>query len=326
MKKPLTILLIFWNINIGNAQVIPTQFDTFINKASIEWAAYFLDTVRFTEPNLSDILIERMEKQEIKTSRPIIGGTKWANKIIYTDRKQNKERGASLWQPLYDSMEVASVTEYNDSITVDSHSFNLLYITQILFVEKGKLKCYIPWVTPAYSMFSSNRIFFATGEYFSTCFNFKYNFTPNIINDLLYLGQIKRKAIIDSIPKNERLKELYGKNLLESLWPYVLDSTFSIYDVDTGKKINIKKIDDFIMDTTTRNIYDSVGNEIGVRYFNENPIPFYIKQVEIVQDWYYDYKSNLVFCKIPYILLDAKRRKNGIVEKEFSPALKIVLN
>jgi hypothetical protein len=40
---------------------VPTQFDHFITAPSIEWAAYVNDSIRFTQPNLSAILVKRME-------------------------------------------------------------------------------------------------------------------------------------------------------------------------------------------------------------------------------------------------------------------------
>ena len=64
----------------------PQMFDTFTSRLSIAWAANADDTLRFNNPNLSEILINRMEKKEIKTAYPI-----YNDKIEYTTKKDNHQ-------------------------------------------------------------------------------------------------------------------------------------------------------------------------------------------------------------------------------------------
>jgi len=311
-------------------ETIPTQFDKFVRKASIEWAAYANDSMRFTQPNLSAILVNRMEKGQIKTSASVGSGTPQANNIRYTTKEENKGRFYPLCAlPMYDSMgnAIGEQNKFDEPPSrIDSLSRTLIYITQILFVEGGYLKSYIPWVSPAFSICTSGHYFIMFGDYFSTCLNFRYNLISP--PQLLYLGETKRNLKLDSIQKSDKLKELYGKNLLETIWPYVLKGKFDIYSVETGKKINPKKIDDLILsnDSINRYVYDSFGNVKSEKYCDANPILFSITAVEVFQNWYYDNKNNLVFCKIPSMFLNVRRWKNGVQEKEATPVLKIVFN
>ena len=89
MKKIIPLLLLVSNASFAQlpTQQKATQFDKFINKPEIEWAAYINDTIRFQKINLNNLLFSRLVKNEIKISLPVGSGSHEANQIRYLNKK-----------------------------------------------------------------------------------------------------------------------------------------------------------------------------------------------------------------------------------------------
>jgi hypothetical protein len=313
----------------------PSVFDTFIKRSTIEWAAFADDTVRFNTPNLSDLLIKRMENREIKTMYPIRRDDYIRNYydyytlpfIEFTTTKENHQ----MFYPccidyMYDSLgRVLGDTVQKPRRKIDDRTYDLLWATQILYIENGQLKSYIPWVAPTFSAIVAEQ-FLGVDTYFGTCLNFKYNFKPASNDNIIFLGETKRMVLYDSVFKTETLKQTYGRNLLQSIWAYVAAGKINVYNSATNKKVLPQDLDYFSLSSQPYSValYDSFGNEIGTKYKNPNPIPYYITEVEIVQQWYYNYTKNIVTCKIPGMFLYAGRDDNNNPVKADKPVLKIL--
>ena len=94
MIKTTAIFLLLSNISFAQlpTQQKATQFDKFINKPEIEWAAYINDTIRFKKINLNNLLFSRLVKNEIKISLPVGSGSDEANQIRYLNKKSIDEK------------------------------------------------------------------------------------------------------------------------------------------------------------------------------------------------------------------------------------------
>lgn len=65
MKKILTVLFILISsVSFTQNLARPTQFDKFISKSYVEWAAYVNDQVRFEKEHLNKVLLERLIKKK----------------------------------------------------------------------------------------------------------------------------------------------------------------------------------------------------------------------------------------------------------------------
>lgn len=329
MKNSLTIiLLILTRLSFAQSSV-PTQFDTFISRPSIQWAAYVFDSLRFQKHNLASILVHRMTDNQIITSLPLNAGAKEVDCIEYCLSDDVKDRfGVGLVGPAYDSLGNIIAIDSADlpKSGIDSLSENLLFCNQVLYVEDERLQAYIPWISPTYSMYFSYRRFAWFMPYFSTSFNFDPNYFPPQKDKILKLESRRLKVKLDSIAKENMLKELYGKNLVWALWPSVESGAVKIYSVKTGQRILPEKINQFIVAPVARcyDRYNDVGEIIGCNCENGNPIPFYITEVDIIQDWIYDYTANKVICKIPEMLLYVGRDDDGNLCVSDQPELKII--
>jgi hypothetical protein len=328
-----TLLLLLCNTGFTQYYTQPnaTIFDKFINQPQVEWAAYANDTVRFDKYNLNHVLIERLKRKEIKASLPIESGLSETNRIkfLLIDSIDN-----TLLSPLHryvavydsDGNAIPSKTKI-EQYDLDTSALTLSAITQIIYIENGKLKTYVPWVSPTViPVVTSSGISLGYGNYFSSCFNYQYNYQPAKQNKISFLSQTKKIIRLDTSAGPARLKELYGRNLAETLWPYVLANKFTLYKAADDRKIKVSELNSSLVDNKIPvPVYDANGNVSSVVYtepFNPNSFT----RMELVQDWYYDHTKNIVFNKINAAYLYAKKRMPEEQPKEGTPILKIVFN
>ncbi|MEP7236405.1 MAG: hypothetical protein ABI685_01010 [Ferruginibacter sp.] len=330
IKKLIIIFLLISNISSAQNKLQPTQFDSFITQSNIEWAAYVNQYLNFEKCNLNKLLFNRFLKNEIKVSVPISNGSYHANHINYIgkDSLDKISLEPMSGDPIYDSNgnlpDMSKIKPYE----IDTTILTSTAITQILYIENGVLKSYVPWISPSIvkETTAQTNIFIGYSEYFSSCYNYNFNYQPNKINEILYMGETNRKLKSDSMGYGySPIKELYRKNLLEALLPNFWTNKFDIFTVDTKIKLNPKEISDsaiFELNKVPENgNYDSISlYKFPENYFNLEDI----KEFELVQDWYYDSHENIVFNKIKELYLWAKKWTINGEDKKSSPILKIV--
>ena len=333
MKKLTVILLLLSKISFAQpgSQQKPTQFDKFIIKPEIEWAAYINDRIIFANPSLNKLLLLRLDKDEVKAALPVWNGSSEAVEIRYLAKSIIDT--AVLFPhntlAMFDSLGNQAKVEIIP-YKLDTATFTLTDITQILYIENNQLKSYIPWVTTTIPVITSNGIFLGNAVYFSICFHSTYNYQLSKKNRISFLSQTKKKISIDSIDSNDKLKELYGRNLVQTLWPYILENKFQIFSVKnnirlTPEEINTSLVNDIKINETDYSfpVYDSAENIISYNY-SWALSPKVFTEVELTQDWYYDHTNNIVFNKIREMYLYTKVWTMRGEAKEASPILKIV--
>jgi len=302
MKKALTVAFILTNsISFAQSPAGPTPFDKFISKPSVEWAAYLNDQVKFEKEHLNKILLERLIKKEIKAALPVYNGINDANPIIYL----NKDSAGDL--------------------LINPDSLLLTDITQILFIEDGVLKSYVPLISPMNSIRTSTGIYLGQGSFLSTCFNFKYRYRPGKKSSPLFLLETSRKIDLDSNAVIHPIKQLYNRNLIETLWPYILQGKADAFSMKSNTRLKKEEINPYLLRNTRIPVptYDSAGTVSGFILPQLDFSPGEFTGIGLVQDWYYNYRDNIVFNKIKELLLYAK---NPSAEEGSIPVLKIVFN
>jgi hypothetical protein len=318
MIKSLTIILLL-SVNISFAQVKPqpTQFDKFVSRSKIEWAAYASDTFNFDHAGLNNLLLERMMKKKIKGSLPIASRTDDINSIKYLPMDSIDR---------YFHYGTDPVPAETIMPKTDRSKFNLTEVTQILYVEKGRLKSYIPFVTPTLPVFLSSGNYLGERFYFNTCYNYKYCKKPRKESKLIFLSKTKRMIALNAVEQNDKLKEMYGKNLLEALWPQIMNDEIAIFTPDNSRKIKPEELNNSFSagghvlvplydSTATVYKYEVAGLSAGVKGFTN---------IELIQDWYYDAERNKVTNIIREALLYARTWKGNEEAKEAAAVLKLV--
>jgi len=224
-----------------------------------------------------------------------------------------------LIDPIYDSSGniPAGVFENIKPYEIDTTTLTLTSITQILYFENGLLKSYIPWVSPSIiKAVTETNILLGYSDYFSSCYNYNFNYQPKEKNEILYLGETRQKLCYDSVGNDYHpIKELYGRNLIKTLLLNFWTSKLDIYPSDSELKLKKEDINDY---------YDSLGNLVKSKYLEKYSSLEDFKEIQLVQDWYYNYTENIVFNKIKALYLCAKKNTAKGEDKEASPILKIV--
>lgn len=330
MKKLTAIFLLLSN---GLLAQVPTgqkatPFDKFISKPEIEWAAYINDTVRFKKVNFNALLLKRLTAGEIRASLPVGSGSYQADKISYLNKKEiddkilyTKNRVA-----VFDSTGNMVREEERRSDNFDTTLFTLTDATQILYIENGQLKTYTPWVAPMKPVTTSTGLYLGEGDLFAACFNFSYTYRSSKQNKIVWLGQYKKKISLDSFQVINKLKELYGRNLLQTLWPYVLKNKIRAFDYEKNNRINPGEFTTDLLNGARIpiSLYDSAGNIVGHSFAKAELVPQVFTTLELVQDWYYDRTANIIFTTAREAYLYAKKWTNNGEPVMASPIIKLV--
>ena len=327
VKNLIILLLLLSNISFAQNKPAPTQFDKFVNKPNIEWAAYASDTFNFTKADLNNLLLNRIEKNKIKASLPVESRTGGADQIKYTikDSIDNAFYGDNT-DFVMDSL--GNVVSQKKPIPKkDTSNFKITEVTQILYIENGILKSYIPFITPMLPVYMSTGNYIGEQFYFTTGFNYKYNNRSRKKNKLIFLGQTKKMIKLDPPQPTDKLKEMYGRNLLETIRPYILENKIEVYTVDGKRKLNPQEIDIAAGNTQQMPIpiYDSTSKATVSKYIVGEGSTVYgqFTDVQLIQDWYYDNKKNIVFSHIKemFVYMSKFIKEEG---KEPVPVLKLV--
>jgi hypothetical protein len=325
IKKLTAICLLLSQVSLAQFKPQPTPFDKFINQPKIEWAAYASDTFNFNNGQLNELLLKRFTANKIKASLPVESRTTQTNNIIY--KPIDSVNNIILYRPDDYVMDAEgnTILKKNQLQKIDSSLFKITETTQILYIENGILKSYIPFVTPTIPVFMSTGKYIGERFYFTSCYNYKYNYKSRKKNKVIFLQQTSKRIRLDSADTNNQLKELYGKNMLETLWPYVLENKFTIFAIDSNKQIEPKDIESQLGFTQPIIVplYDSTGT---VYAYNILEGPFskkHFTNATLLQDWYYDETKNIVFNKIKEMILYINKSNNDAVEEPV-PVIKLV--
>lgn len=302
--KLIVIFLLISNNSFAQFKPQPTQFDKFVYKPKIEWAAYASDTFSFA--GFNNLLLGRFHKKQIKASLPVESRTAGSNKIKYVT---------------IDSIDKVFFDEDTDHKKIDTAEFKITEVTQILYIEEGKLKSYIPWITPTVPTYISTGTYIGERFYFNTAYNYKYNYKPRKRTKPVFLGQTKKMVKLDE-PAN-KLKEMYGRNLLEIIWSHIPGTGTTLYTAD-----GIYKLDPGIINITDGHkqlqpvpVYDSASKSTINKFIvaEGETVTGQYTHVQLLQDWFYDQKKNIVFSYISEMYVYLKE-----ADKNAAPVFKLV--
>jgi hypothetical protein len=312
-----------------SAQPKATQFDKFINKPEIEWAVYLNDTVRFENMSLNKILLQRLAKNEIKASLPLESGTAQADNIKYLKKNEidlTKFRFDEI--AVFDSM--GNITKTIKQLPrFDTSKFAITDVIQVMYIENGQLRSYLPWVSPMMPVVTSTGVYLGQTGYFSTCFNFNYKYRSPKQDKIILLSRTVKKISLDSFDVRNKLKELYGRNPVQTLWPYILQNKITVFDAEKNTRLKPEELTIELVDKNRQAIiipiYDSVGTIARFDTTRKDKLnPDVFTSVELVQDWYYDQSSNIVFATTREMYLYSKQWAVNPENTGIKPILKIV--
>ncbi len=308
---------------------VQTPFNSFIKQPNISWAIKANDTLLCTKPDLKTLLIAKMKAKKILTSAYISDDSKEEINIKYSSVAANIEllEGTETYLPVFDSL--GNINHNEQKITKNKLTDNapgLLYTHQKIYVQNATLLSYVSYVAPLKKIITSQGLNLGTAEIFATAFNKKFNYVASPKDKIIFLTKTEKVFFVDSVKKEDTYKETFGKNLVETLWPFVLNGTIKAYSATTDKVLTIKDINASLLgeESIEVPVFDSLGNPKSKKISsNDFPIsPTRFTKVVINQTWYYNDTRNIVFNKVPNIILYAPAKN----ELELQPVLRLNFN
>lgn len=327
MKFYLPVILVFaGQFTLAQPGTDPTRFDRFVKKKNIEWAAYASDTFDFSSAGLNILLHNKLSSGKIKASLPMASRTTGINQVNYLPL-------AAIDEAFYGSAEDDTMNAEGNPIKIKRpvpektrDNFKITEVTQILYVEKGKLKSYIPFVTPALPEFTSTGSYVGERFYFNSSYNNQYNCRARNVRKLVFLRQTKSRIPLTGGDAENNLKKMYGKDLLETLWPKIMNGTIQAYTVDGNKLIPPEAIETTVKlgEPVLAPIYDESGNVVKYEVQVLSVIPQRFDQMDLVQDWYYDSRRDKVYNSIREAWLYSDQTGSDGTELKNRPLFKLV--
>jgi len=321
--KLVLILLLPTTVVFAQQKNQPTPFDRFVKKPGIVWAAYASDTFNFQDKGFNYLLLNRLAKNEIKASLPVESRTKDVQDIKYISKDAIDVNfyGSRIDTAMDETGKLIKVER--PAATIDSAGFKCTEVTQILYIEKGKLKSYIPFVTPALPVYLSTGRYIGERLYFNTCYNYQYNSKPRKKSKRFFLLQTKKIIDFEDTKINNELKSMYGNNLIKSLWPYVMQNKIPAYAVDNEERLKPEELNMGLVKTwpVLSPIYDSNGAVVKYEVVPVEVDPGKYSGVLLIQDWFYDNKRNKLYARIKEMVLYIKKD-----DKEPIPFMRLILN
>jgi hypothetical protein len=327
MKYLLAALLFFSSHAFAqDYEITETPFNKFVKQPSVVWAVYANDTISFDLPHFSATLLNKIKKGRLKISNVLEPGTQGENHV----RLKSKKSADSIF--LSDPVLLTDVGEqgiskwvYQKDRIYDQLKSSPFYASQIFYISSGKLKSYVPHLSPTANFITASGIDLGQIRFFTTAINFSYSSSFSSKDKIIYLVQTHRVLEVDFIKQEDKLKETFGRNLIQCLWPSVISNKNRIYLISSGKKITGKEIisGEWTGDAVSVPVYDSDGNVSESKTFYPEISGKSFKKIEITQTWFYNETRNIVFNKIPEIILFANI-KDSSGNTELKPAIKIV--
>ena len=330
MKKWGIIFLFLYSHSVMSQD----KYTKFVEKTSVLWAADISDTFHFSKPNLSLLLRERLNKGEIKTS--II-----ENELAVTDQKEptlqdiiNRIAPGRLKQMTDKNGIISSIVKEVENplqspIYFDYQTNDLLEVRQVLYIQSGKLRSYIPWLSPKYSVYTSWGEKLGIANAFSTGFKICRHSKKSTRKKSIFFGNTTTKISLDTSAKIKMIKQLYGYNLLEALWPNLDKNYYKIYQANSSFSISFSKLTESLLNAAVMTVpvfkAEANANTQQTKLPDQLFTAASFTSIELVQDWFYNQKLNSVHTTITHIILNALQWNNGIRKTKESPVLKIML-
>ncbi len=302
-----------------------TNFNKFVEKPNIEWAMYRNDTLQTDKPDLRDMLLTKMREKKIKIFAFEISGNISENNLgIKKANYTTDDLDHAQLIPMFDSLgqEIPSHIQ----VPTDPGPSGIVSLHQILYVENGQIKSYISRVSPLKNINTSSGNFLGRTEYFSTALNTNPTSNKSKKDKIIFLKTTTTAIAIDSIDKNNRLKETFGHNLIETIWPYIVSNKISLFTAASNQPTTILKINNnnqLNLETVVVPVYDSLGNLFGTKLISEEITANSFDKIALIQQWYYNDTKNIVYCIIPEAYLFLKTTRKEIPAEDLKPALKI---
>ena len=294
LKKVIFFIASFFIIAIQiNAQTFhftPNNYNSFITKPNISWAAeagftYDLANVPFKNyKNVYEYLITQKKTGKIK---------------FYITKEINAEYDSISKIKKNSDIYLEVDSSFENKFQLNNDSINGLQLQQIFYIENHKLKTYTIGAALQYPIYLSSGYFLGNTISSYNSISKKYNYTSKKKDDVVFLKTIYKVFNFDSLESTTNLKKTFGMTLAQTLWYDLSQGYNEVTDLKTNLKIPAENVMDyesaFDTFTITRTI-DTVM--VDKQVVNILKIKNILSHIGISQNWYYNRTKNIFFSKI----------------------------
>lgn len=286
-----------------------TEQNKFVVEKDIEWAIYKNDSLFTDEPDLRKMLIDKAIAKKIKIFYPRLEGSISENNIEFIDTSNYEfvEYG-------YGGCVLPAFDEQGNIISLPKPRTKLdftelkgeLGLSQILYIKDGILYSHINRISPQINICTAQGICFGKGNHFSTALNSKLNNFNSAEDSIIFIKKTTTQFFIDSINKYNKLKEMFGQNIIETLWPYIKSNALKLFTLKDDKQVTLAQIEtENILNLETRKAteYNQKKKKYIFKLISIEITPSLFNKITLTQEWYYNETKNIVFCKIPDAIL-----------------------
>jgi hypothetical protein len=308
-------------------------FTKFVEKKQVRFATYLVDTFHFSNPNLSLVARTLLANGSVKARIPVeqknermpgYAGIEDIRARISPNRESKvMDADGNITGTVVEAGDALLSSRYFDEQTSD-----LVEIPQILYIESGQLKSYVPYFSTKYAVFTSWGQKLGISNAFNTGFNKDRSASKRDIKNARMLGATSTTIRLDTIKQENLLKQLYGQNLLEGLWPSIGKKQYQIYRIDSMTRIAFEDLRRGLFSSTSVPIYDEEGKltDTKVSPIDLEPLhPSAFVSMQLKQNWFYNERKNILFSTITELILHATKGAPVNGEQILTPILKILL-
>jgi hypothetical protein len=239
--------------------------------------------------------------------------------FIITKALSGKLKAYTLRLEGFEGFENATYSEYdkfpNRDLTKDQINYILtdslksIKFHEIFYLNNYSLNCQIISAAPSTNYASAGGISLGMQDIFYCCKSSKGSMTITNNQDLIHLKKIERYLNFDSIESSKLVKQIYGFNMVQSIWAGASQGYIKLLDTKTNKIIPAKNVLNYsYLDSVQVPVYDSTGSIVGqTKQPGQAVFPYKLgNSIQFAQDFYYDIKRNVFLTTISNCFLFVK--------------------
>lgn len=328
MKKTISIFFLFACLQTGAQD---KDFN-FIRHASITWAADVSAAYQFNTPNISLALRQQLAAGKIKAFIPDENNQ---NTKATADAVRQRIAPDRIMQVADNKGNVVGTIMEADDPLFSARYFNeqtknAVLLKQLLYIKDGLLKIYVPAASPKYSVVTSWGEALGQAPAFSTASNKCRKIPRSRARFAKFDSATSIVLNLDTVRNAAMVKQLYGQNLLQALWPNFNKKQYQFFVGNSQAPVSFSLLNMGIINGDANikvPVYDANGNITA--YTEAPPVPLDLtlfSKVEIIPVVYFNEKKNRFYSEPGELVFYARKWQNGVLELLPSPALTVKIN
>ena len=324
IKKLIAIFILISNISFGQNLPKPTQnyystlpgsFNSFISSPKITWASQLETEYSFDNKdikgsgNIYDYLMKSKLTGKIKSYVCTGPNHLIQDEVEYVNNHDKID--------FFKELNKDSIPDY---FALTNDSSKGVFFHEIFYLEDHFLKTKILAAAPAYKVFTSNGTYLGKSSTAYCAINLFSEVKKSKKGQVISLGNTYRVFNLDTLNYYFNIKKTYGMNLSFALWHDLSRNNNELTDLKTGKVIKSSDVIGYtILDSVEAGGIIETNPPTNMKIPGD-PVLTQLRNIGIIQNWFYNVTKNIFFAEIPevYLYVEYPDQDNVMIkEKRF---------